>query len=232
MGKKRIFGFIRAEGLSPRRFASLGEAVFDTVYLCTVLAFGVYLMIRAEKSVQLLAGVMASILGLGDAFHLVPRIRASFSREPAERFRRALGVGKLVTSVSMTVFYVLLWHVGMLLFPVPSAAAPTVCVYVLAAVRILLCFMPQNGWTSVHPPVSWAVFRNIPFFLLAALVAWPFAAYAGSVPAVTYMWLAIALSFLFYVPVVLFSDAHPAVGALMIPKTAAYVWIVVMCLFL
>ena len=42
------------------------------------------------------------------------------------------------------------------------------------------------------------------------------------------MWLAITLSFGFYIPVVLWADTIPAVGALMIPKTCAYVWIVVM----
>ena len=40
------------------------------------------------------------------------------------------------------------------------------------------------------------------------------------------MWLAIVLSFAFYIPVVLFSGVFPPIGALMIPKTCAYVWIV------
>ena len=42
----------------------------------------------------------------------------------------------------------------------------------------------------------------------------------------TRMWLAVTLSFLFYVPVVLWSGVWPAIGMLMIPKTLAYVWIV------
>ncbi len=40
--------------------------------------------------------------------------------------------------------------------------------------------------------------------------------------------LAVALSFGFYLPVVLFSGVLPIVGMLMIPKTLAYVWIVLM----
>ncbi len=36
------------------------------------------------------------------------------------------------------------------------------------------------------------------------------------------------LSFIFYIPVVLWADAYPAVGMLMIPKTCAYVWMVMM----
>ena len=43
-----------------------------------------------------------------------------------------------------------------------------------------------------------------------------------------FMPLAVALSFGFYLPVVLFSGVAPMVGILMIPKTMAYVWIVLM----
>ena len=43
-----------------------------------------------------------------------------------------------------------------------------------------------------------------------------------------FMPLAVGLSFGFYLPVVLFSGVAPMVGILMIPKTMAYVWIVLM----
>jgi hypothetical protein len=39
------------------------------------------------------------------------------------------------------------------------------------------------------------------------------------------MWLVIVLSFGFYMPVVLFAGWYHWVGALMIPKTCAYLWI-------
>ena len=42
------------------------------------------------------------------------------------------------------------------------------------------------------------------------------------------MALAIILSFALYVPVVLWGNVFPVVGVLMIPKTLAYVWIVLM----
>ena len=40
------------------------------------------------------------------------------------------------------------------------------------------------------------------------------------------MWLTIVLSFAFYIPVVLWADVVPVIGMLMIPKTCAYVWTV------
>ena len=41
-----------------------------------------------------------------------------------------------------------------------------------------------------------------------------------------HMWLTIVLSFGFYIPVVLGADAVPMIGMLMVPKTCAYVWTV------
>ena len=41
-----------------------------------------------------------------------------------------------------------------------------------------------------------------------------------------WMWLTIVLSFGFYIPVVLWADTVPAIGFLMMPKTIAYVWTV------
>ncbi len=38
------------------------------------------------------------------------------------------------------------------------------------------------------------------------------------------MWFTIVLSFAFYISVVLWADAIPLVGMLMIPKTLVYVW--------
>ena len=40
-----------------------------------------------------------------------------------------------------------------------------------------------------------------------------------------FLWLAVTVSFLCYIPVVLFAEFWPGVGMLMIPKTLAYVWI-------
>ncbi len=46
-----------------------------------------------------------------------------------------------------------------------------------------------------------------------------------------WIWLTIVLSFGFYIPVVLWADAVPMIGMLMIPKTRAYVWTVLIGYF-
>ncbi len=43
------------------------------------------------------------------------------------------------------------------------------------------------------------------------------------------MYIAVALSFAFYLPVVLFTHIIPMMGMLMLPKTVMYIWII--CMF-
>ena len=102
--------------------------------------------------------------------------------------------------------------------------------YFLAALRILLCLMPQNQWTSPSAPLSWGIYRNIPFALLGLCILLLFYKSARETRDTDFrcMWLTILLSFGFYIPVVLWADSAPLVGMLMIPKTCAYLWAVIL----
>ncbi len=204
------------------------ETVFDAVYLCTVVTLGVLMLKGAKSSKQYaLFGAMAVILGCGDAFHLIPRAFA-LCTTGLESHAAALGVGKLVTSVTMTIFYVILYHVWRRRYEITGKAGLTAAVYILAALRIALCALPQNDWLSYHQPLFWGVVRNIPFSILGVIMIVIFyqETRRHNDRAFRWMWLAIVLSFGFYIPVVLFADAVPMVGMLMIPKTMAYVWMV------
>ena len=204
------------------------ETLFDAVYLVTVIALGI-LMIRGSKGRKqyLLFGAMAVTLGCGDAFHLIPRAVA-LCTTGLPNYTAALGVGKLITSVTMTAFYVLLYNVWRSRYRVEGRRALTAAVWALAIVRVLLCLMPQNAWTSADAPLSWGVYRNIPFTILGAVIVVLFfhSAKEKQDAAFRHLWLTVVLSFACYIPVVLFADAVPVVGMLMIPKTCAYVWTV------
>ena len=68
------------------------ETLFDIVYLSTVITLG-YRMIRGGKGQKqyLLFGIMAVVLGCGDAFHLIPRAVA-LCTTGLESYPAALGV--------------------------------------------------------------------------------------------------------------------------------------------
>lgn len=209
------------------------ETLFDVVYLTSVITIGC-LMIHGSKGNRQfrLFGWMAVILGAGDAFHLVPRALA-LCTTGLENYTVALGLGKWITSVTMTIFYVLLYYVWRQRYQVHGQNNLTAAVYLLSALRIILCMMPQNEWLSADAPLSWGIYRNIPFALLGLLIIVLFyrSAKQHNDRAFCWMWLTIVLSFAFYIPVVLWADTIPMIGMLMIPKTCAYVWTVLIGYF-
>lgn len=208
----------------------LAQAIFIVVYLIVAIVLGCKMVKNGgNSSIYRLFGVMALVLGCGDAFHLVPRAYALLT-DGVENHAAILGAGTFVTSITMTVFYVLLYHVWRKRYHVQALHVFTWLVYGLALARIALCCFPQNYWLSADAPVSWGIWRNIPFALLGLLLICLFAwqAHRQKDRSFRFLWLAITLSFAFYIPVVLWAQQLPPLGALMLPKTLAYVWILVM----
>ena len=204
------------------------ETLFDAVYLISVITIGVLMICGSKGNAQFkLFGLMAVVLGAGDSFHLVPRALA-LCTTGLENYTVPLGLGKWITSVTMTVFYLLLYAVWRERYRIRGRQGLTALVGLLAGVRILLCMLPQNRWLSADAPLVWGIWRNIPFALLGLVMILLFYRSAKETGdrAFSRMWLTIALSFGFYIPVVLWADAVPMVGMLMIPKTCAYVWTV------
>ena len=209
------------------------ETLFDIVYLCTVIIVGIVMVKRAGGNrLYRLFGLMAVVLGCGDAFHLIPRAYALMTTG-LEANAAALGFGKLVTSITMTVFYVILYAIWRIRYSVRGQKGLTAAVGILAGVRVVLCCFPQNDWFNYHAPLSWGIWRNIPFALLGLLIIVLFfrESHRQNDRSFRYLWLAVLLSFGFYIPVVLFSATFPIVGVLMITKPVAYVWIVLMGFF-
>ncbi len=205
------------------------ETLFEIPYLVGVILIGI-LMVRKSKIRRgfmqyEIFGAMAIVLGFGDAFHLLPRMYALWTDGIAAH-PASLGFGKLVTSITMTIFYVMLYRFWAQRYNKTDHKSLSFVVYALAAVRIVLCLFPQNMWLSANSPLSWGIYRNIPFVILGAVIIALFFREAKNDRSFKNMWLAITLSFLFYIPVVLFADMFPMIGMLMLPKTCAYVWMI------
>lgn len=185
----------------PPKGMRYGESIFDTVYLLFDLIAGIIFLAGAHgRAVFYLYGVLALVLGGGDAFHLIPRMQMHLKGRN-EKTAEKLGFGEAVISV-------LIW--------------------VTAPIRIILCLFPQNRWLN-GGNLTWSLYRNIPFAVTGVLVIILFAI-SGNTNSLK-MWrmcIAIALSFSFYFPVTLFAKKKPMIGALMLPKTLMYVWMLAM----
>ena len=219
-----------AKAVARRRPAppELAEAVFDSAYLAfDCVAAVCFFALAKGRPVFVLYGFLALILGGGDAFHLVPRVQRALFGADAGTERR-LGLGLLVSSVTMTVFYLVLAAIWRLRFP--AVVVPRALPWLLwgsALARIAVCLLPQNDWfhEGGNARLSWL--RNGLFVVTGGAVIALFAR-SGAAGGLGGMVPAIALSFGCYLPVTLLSHRYPKVGALMIPKTCAYIWMLVM----
>lgn len=200
------------------------EAIFCVAYLIVTFILGIRIikMAKDDKESKLF-GIMALVLVSGDAFHLVPRVLTAINR--AGDYTKAMGIGTLITSITMTIFY-LMMYCGLELRSNQKNQQLRIGFIVLAIIRIVLCLMPQNDWTG-ESPVSWGIYRNIPFVIMGLIMIILYYRRRSDKP-YRFMWLAILLSFAFYLPVVLWADVSPMIGMLMLPKTCMYVWMVVM----
>lgn len=206
------------------------ETLFDVVYLTSVIFLGIQMIRKGGENKNIkLFGYMSVLLGVGDSFHLVPRAYALLTTG-LESQAVALGFGKFVTSITMTIFYVVLYHIWQNRYEMKNTKNLTISIYVLAAIRIILCFFPQNDWFNYYAPVSWGIYRNVPFAIMGIIIIYLFYKQAKlhKDNAFKFMSLAIFLSFALYMPVVLWATTYRWIGMLMIPKTLAYVWIVLM----
>ena len=204
-----------------------GESTFDILYLLFAVVSGILILRRARNKTEKHMGLAALILGCGDAFHLVPRVLNYFVEAD---FTAALGVGKLITSITMTVFYVLLYDVWLGYYQEKENRGLTICVWALALVRCALCLFPQNGWLENSSGVAWGIIRNVPFVLLGAAVCFLYWKNRERDRTFRYVWLYILFSFLFYIPVAVAAGIVPILGMLMLPKTICYILLI--CAFL
>lgn len=200
-----------------------GESTFDILYLLFAIVSGCVILLRARDRAGKLMGLSALILGCGDAFHLVPRVLNYFVEAD---FTAALGIGKLITSVTMTVFYVLLYYVWLLVFNGTEKKGVTAAVWALCAIRIALCAFPQNGWLQNSNDMTWGIIRNVPFAALGAIICVLYFRKRNENNRFKPVWLFILLSFAFYIPVAVGAGLVPILGMLMLPKTVCYILLI------
>lgn len=197
-----------------------GESAFDIIYLLTAVIIAVLILRKARNRTEKWMGLAVLILGCGDAFHLVPRVLNYFLDAD---FTAALGIGKLVTSITMTVFYVLLYHIGCAYYGEKEQKSVRTAVYALALVRVLVCLFPQNGWLTNDSGMLWGILRNLPFTALGVLMILFYYRRRMKGKRFRLIWLWILLSFAFYIPVAVFAGVLPMLGMLMLPKTICYI---------
>lgn len=168
----------------------IGESIFTLSYLIFAYTAGVLFLISAfkdqgiqgQRAYYLILALLCWILAMGDSFHLIPRTIENVRGSLKNRYS-VLGLGNLVSSITMTVFYVLLYFPVRFRIPnfIMVSHHMTFTIYrygnvilailiILAIVRIVLCLLPFNNWFKEEGSFKWAIIRNIPFLLMGILI--------------------------------------------------------------
>ena len=206
------------------------EPAFEILYLVGGLIISIFILVKAKKRISFIVfAIMGLLLVFGDAFHLIPRIINSWELGD-ENIYTYLGIGKLVTSITMTIFYLLLFWFFKLRYKKKTSLILDISFYLLAAIRIVLCLLPYNDWTNPNAPYMWGIYRNIPFVIMGILMViltfrW---AKDNNDKLFKFTYLAIALSFMFYMMTVTLTVVNTYFGLMMLPKTVCYVYLLIL----
>ena len=220
---------MKNEDYTPRVF-DLFELIFDISYLIFDLIGGALFFAFSKGSyLFILYGILSLTLCLGDAFHLLPRVKRILFGS-SEKINRQLGFGLQVSSITMTIFYVLLLYIWKLTFyEMKAPLIIEIMVWITALIRIFVCLLPQNNWLSNEGNMKLSLIRNSVFAItgIGIIILYAMSGNKYDYGMNRMVW-AIIISFACYLPVTVLSNKYPKVGMLMIPKTCAYVWIIVM----
>ncbi|MCK4259847.1 MAG: hypothetical protein KAX49_12760 [Halanaerobiales bacterium] len=201
------------------------EMVFNIAYM--VFLWGlVYKMFNSldSKNIRFTKTVAwtFALLAIGDTGHVGFRVIAYLKGGIAAN-ALFVGMGKFATSVTLTIFYCFFIIVWKLRFD-KKFNNFTYLLFGCALIRLIILALPGNQWGSMSAPFDWAIYRNIPFWILGLGADYLILSSALKAKDKTFKWIGIMIliSFGFYTPVVLFAHKTPIIGALMIPKTVAY----------
>lgn len=194
------------------------EIFFDSLYLSFVIFLGIRMLLIEDKYSKIL-GSMTLLLGIGDSFHLLPRIVANVMENGFEINSFGLFLGTRVSSITMSVFYLLLYFYIKKISEIENKNLDIsmIVLFVARLIGVLITFKSSGNMDIIS---------NIPFVIMGLIDIFLLYKYREN-EEFKNLAIYVFFSFLFYVPVVLFKNISPAIGALMMPKTIMYVLIVI-----
>lgn len=212
------------------------EVIFNITYLVVIWGLVIALLWRRgelspdqRKWSDWITAAFA-LLALGDTGHVGFRVWAyalGGLESQVSLFGRSIslvGAGALMTTVTVTLFYVLMLEVWRLRFK-RRYGTFEYFLLIAAATRLYMLTLSINEWWRVVPDQPWSTIRNIPLMIQGLGLAYLILRDSIASHDTTFRWIGISIliSFACYIPVILFVQQAPMIGMLMIPKTMAYV---------
>jgi len=216
-------------------FTVVLESAFNVVYLALVWGL-VVLMTRglpsvtgADRKTAGLVRLAYILLAAGDTGHVGFRVLGYLAGGLDTQVNvlgsamSLAGLGALTTAYTVTLFYMIFVYIWQARYR-QGGSGFTSLLLAAGLVRLVMMALPSNDWASVVPPQPMSLYRNLPLMVQGVGVIALILPWANRNRDRTFQWIGwmIAVSFAFYLPVILFAQRVPLLGMLMIPKTCAY----------
>ena len=205
------------------------ETIFETIYLLFAFSSSILIVIKAFKNNNnsyFLFGLGIFLLGFGDSFHLIPRM-VGLNTTGLDDYVFSLGLGKLITSITMTIFYIVMYFYFEDRYNKKLNPKFECLYFALALIRIILCAMPSNEWFESSSSYLWGIIRNIPFVIMGIIFIIISYKWCKKDTYFKYTYLLVSLSFVFYLLTVLVAPFVSIMGLMMLPKTVCYILFII-----
>jgi hypothetical protein len=214
------------------------EIIFDILYLLAIWVLVILMfsrranLLNKDEKIGKLFIWAFFLLALGDTGHVGFRVLAygigGLNANPV-----LVGAGALATAITVTFFYMIIAEIWRLRFNRNRGAIWWIFI-IAGIIRLVIMIPSSNQWTSVVPPFNWSIARNIPLMIqgIGIAVMLLIDGVNNSDKFTKKISIMIFISYVCYLPVILFVQKIPMLGMLMMPKTLAYVAVAAIALSL
>lgn len=204
---------------------SIIKSSFYILFLIISIVISSNMLTKSKGSKETkIFGFMVLFLGVGESFHLVPRILKIFS-DDSVHYDSMLESGRFIASLFIVIVYLFLfWFCKLFYKQKVSKKIDFILLAIGVFSLILSVFFKDSNETIL------ILLRNLPSMTIGAIVVFYLKrnAFDEVKKSLRYLWLAVALALVFTVGFELLSNTYSFYIILMMPKTLMNIWIVLM----
>ena len=204
---------------------SVIKSTFYFVFIIIALFTSITMLTNAKGDRRIsIFGLIVLFLGIGEAFHLVPRIIEIFTGN-TENLQPYIDYGRVISSISIIFVYLFLFWFWKIYYKVSSPKNVDVALITLGVIGIVLSvILKSTDYTYM------ILIRNLPTIVIGTIIVYYFKRSSLSITkdSFRHLWLAVSLGLVFTTGFELFSSSYSFLIILMMPKTLVYIWLVLM----
>lgn len=204
---------------------SIIKSSFYVIFLLLSLVVGIRMLLNSkDNKIVWIFGIILLLLGLGEGFHLVPRIIEIFTND-FENIEEFIDSGRFIASISIVFVYLMLLWFGKAYYKESISKKHDLILYVLAGISVIfsLLFKTTNDTYLI-------LLRNIPMIIIATTIIFHFKkqSFINEDKSLRFLWLALLAGLIFTIGFELLSPSNSLFIILMMPKTLMYIWVILM----